>query len=115
MAYCKTCWNRYQSEYRKRRYAEEPEYRRKAIATNRERLYGVSEDRYTELYAQQGGVCAICLLDERDGGNLAVDHDHASGVIRGLLCRPCNRGLGMLQDDRRLLVRAAEYLSSVTS
>lgn len=51
----------------------------------RERLYGLSQEEYDELLAGQHGVCAIC---GRESGSraLAVDHDHASGTIRGLLC-----------------------------
>src|SRR4051794_34346944 len=85
-SYCRACWNDYQKEYRNRRYRTEPEYRRKMRHAQQRLRYGISEERYTELWAQQGGVCAICLLDSESKKGLGVDHDHETGEIRGLLC-----------------------------
>ncbi len=68
--------------------------------------YGITEERYDELYAQQEGRCAICGV----GGALSVDHNHETGVVRGLLCHACNTGLGGLKDSPELLLRAVEYL-----
>lgn len=56
--------------------------------------YGLSAADYDKLLEQQGGVCRICTLPCSTGKRLAVDHDHETGTIRGLLCRRCNRGLG---------------------
>jgi hypothetical protein len=56
-------------------------------------------------------VCAICRQPERTPGRaLAVDHDHATGEVRGLLCGNCNRGIGFLGDSAELLESAAGYL-----
>lgn len=81
------------------------------------RLYNLSQDDYARLLDEQGGVCAIChqperYIDSRTGHarNLSVDHDHATGHVRGLLCGRCNRGLGQFNDDLASLTRAAEYL-----
>jgi hypothetical protein len=109
-AYCRDCWNAYQREYKKRLYRTNHVYRAKAITKNRERLYGLTEDRYTELWAQQGGVCAICLQEGETRG-LGVDHDHETGAVRGLLCGSCNRAIGMLQERADLMQRATEYLA----
>lgn len=115
VAYRRLCWNAYQSEYRKRRYRTEPDYRRKIKRKIRERLYGISEERYTELWAQQGGVCAICLLEPEDGKGLGVDHDHETGGIRGLLCGNCNGAIGMLKERPSLILRAADYVRTHTN
>lgn len=65
------------------------------------------------MFASQGGVCAICRQPEgREGRSLSVDHDHDSGVVRGLLCDSCNVGLGRFRDDPELVRSALEYLSS---
>jgi len=77
----------------------------------RERLYGVSRDDYAELLVEQNNVCALCGTDPGDRA-LAVDHDHRSGSIRGLLCSTCNTGLGALRDDPQLLRRAISYLEA---
>jgi hypothetical protein len=63
---------------------------------------------YNSLLARQDGVCAICgtLPD----GIFQVDHDHKTGRVRGLLCGPCNRGIGQMEDDPERLERAAKYL-----
>jgi hypothetical protein len=100
------------SGYRKNLYRTNHSYRSKALVRNRERLYGISEDRYTELWAQQGGVCAICLEDSEKKG-LGVDHDHDTGEIRGLLCSQCNGAIGMLRERPDLMQRATDYLGAV--
>src|SRR5260221_4218550 len=53
--------------------------------------YGIEADRVEELLKLQRGKCPIC---KRDLHKFHVDHDHVTGVVRGLLCGPCNRGLG---------------------
>lgn len=55
---------------------------------------------------RQGKVCAICGGVDR----LCVDHDHATGEIRGVLCLNCNNGLGRFKDDPELLRKAIRYL-----
>lgn len=74
------------------------------------RLYGMSREEYFDMLEKQGGVCAIC--DEPSGGGryLAVDHDHATGMVRGLLCGNCNNGLGRFKDNPARLRAAAAYL-----
>lgn len=54
-------------------------------------------------------VCVICGTTE----NLCVDHSHRTGRVRGLLCAPCNKGLGHFRDDPTLLLRAADYVFRV--
>lgn len=64
---------------------------------------------YDALLEAQQGVCAICLRPPKTKA-LAVDHDHATGAIRGLLCFSCNAALGKFQDDVSRLHRAINYL-----
>lgn len=77
----------------------------------RERLYGLSTDDYSELVEEQNGVCALCGKASEERA-IAVDHDHASGEIRGLLCSPCNTGVGMFRDDPGLLRKAIAYIEA---
>ncbi|MFC5754348.1 endonuclease VII domain-containing protein [Actinomadura rugatobispora] len=68
--------------------------------------YGVGEGEIEELLAVQRGFCAICC----DKAAENVDHDHVTGVVRGLLCGGCNTGMGQLGDDPVALRRAADYV-----
>jgi hypothetical protein len=58
----------------------------------------------------QKGVCAICLEPRPEDRTLRVDHDHETGVIRGLLCFRCNNALGDFREEYELFQRAADYL-----
>jgi Autographiviridae endonuclease VII len=72
-------------------------------------VYGVDPDWYDRTMQAQGGRCAICPR-VLEGSLIVVDHDHETGEVRGLLCRFCNTGIGMLGDDPDVLDRAVEYL-----
>ena len=77
----------------------------------RQRLYGVSAEEFEAMLVTQDGACAICRSTTPGGrGNFHVDHDHATGRIRGLLCHGCNVGLGNFRDQPDLLETAAAYL-----
>lgn len=58
----------------------------------------------------QGDRCDVCGDSFRRGVAEHVDHDHATGQVRALLCGSCNQGLGNFKDDPRRLVNAAAYL-----
>lgn len=73
--------------------------------------YGMTLAEYDALLAKQNGVCFICETKEPDQ-TLAVDHYHPTDVVRGLLCRGCNLGLGNFKDDPRLIRRAIAYLEA---
>ncbi|SRR5258708_28943418 len=79
--------------------------------------YGISIDDYQQLYQEQSGLCKICSMPEMIrivNGNqvraLAIDHNHKTGKVRGLLCYKCNVGLGSFNDDTKLLKQAIDYL-----
>lgn len=69
----------------------------------------MSSSEYDQLREAQGNLCAICHRPQAFA--LGVDHDHATGRIRGLLCRNCNQGLGYFADDPERLLRAISYLN----
>jgi len=82
---------------------------------------GITHDIYSSMMKEQGGVCAICGGKEtqftpktKRRKRLAVDHDHLSGKVRGLLCDKCNRGLGMFKDSKQNLSNAILYLGNAT-
>lgn len=74
-----------------------------------EQAHGLPLGGYAQMMAAQGGVCAICH-EPPSLRPLCVDHDHATGRIRGLLCTPCNHGLGFFKDDIHRLAGAMKYL-----
>ena len=91
-------------------YAKDnPNYQR----VNRERYllrnYDLSIAQYDAMSDRQGHICAICKQPEPNG-NLVVDHDHKTGLVRGLLCNNCNRAIGALQDDISVVRSASLYL-----
>jgi len=74
--------------------------------------YGIQIGEYDRLMEMQQGRCGICLAEEsvgRDGKvtRLCVDHCHKTGGVRGLLCSRCNAAIGLLQDDPKLIHKAA--------
>lgn len=80
-----------------------------AVGHERQYLYNLTLDQYHSMQEKQDFSCVICGADDR--GNLYVDHNHATGKIRGLLCRQCNTAIGMMYDNPIALHRAAEYVS----
>jgi hypothetical protein len=94
------------AEYRKR-------YRGKRGPAHRRDRYGLSPEDFNRMVDEQNGRCMLCMnIPDGDGpmGVLHVDHDHATGSVRDLLCQKCNKALGGFQDDTGLLARAIWYL-----
>lgn len=72
------------------------------------RRYGMTKEQYDDMFVKQFGECAICCKKQKH--RLVVDHDHATGKARGLLCHKCNMAIGLLFDNSILLRAAADYL-----
>lgn len=88
------------------------------MADSKKRIYGLSGEQITKLLSESNGVCQSCGEPETmlsKGGktiaSLAIDHDHATGRVRGLLCRRCNVVLGLCQDDQAVLKKVSDGLS----
>lgn len=75
------------------------------------RRYGITADEADTMLAEQDGLCAICKVAPA----VHVDHDHATGAVRALLCFNCNGGLGQFKDDPGLLHAAAYYVALHTA
>ena len=85
-------------------------------------FYNITPEQFEVMRTKQDDLCAICRRPQTPiKGNrfarkktmhLDVDHNHATGTVRGLLCRKCNTALGLLQDSPEILLRAHYYLAS---
>jgi hypothetical protein len=74
--------------------------------------YGITLEDYNFLLEKQNEKCKICNNECPTGKSLAVDHNHETGKVRGLLCKNCNIGLGMFFDNIDFLESAVLYLKS---
>ena len=75
--------------------------------------YRITEQRYFEILEKQIGLCAICGSDSprrRGSKNFAIDHNHTTMEVRGLLCHPCNVMIGLAKDNIEVLEMAIKYL-----
>jgi alpha-D-ribose 1-methylphosphonate 5-triphosphate diphosphatase PhnM len=96
----------YQREYQKtEKYRV---YKRQKRAADRFAKYQLTHEQATTMLTEQHGRCAIC---ETTLVKYAIDHDHTTGVVRGLLCNSCNLGIGLLRDNTTILKKAIEYLT----
>ena len=112
---CKKCQSKYAREW----VEKNPE---KAFNSHLLRRFGITLDEYNAMLIRQGGVCAVCgelptsVRNRRKGkqrtfiARLVVDHDHATGMVRGLLCSSCNTGIGALKDEAVTVRAALDYL-----
>ena len=102
---CKVC---------RREYTQRPETKElvsfHSTRRNLKRKYGLTVDQYEAMLDAQGGLCAICRGEQVNVRRMAVDHCHDTGKIRGLLCNPCNAGLGQFKDDPDRMRIAIRYL-----
>lgn len=105
--------------YNKRRYAANPiSHQRVQMIRIRQKAYGLTDDGYRLMLQSQSGLCAICHKQEtifskrhNKTRELSVDHCHATGRVRGLLCNSCNNGLARFKDSPELLLAAINYLA----
>lgn len=106
-AYCKECHNI------KMKLKDRTEYNRN-FSLKKE--YGISINDYNIMFANQKGCCAIFKihileLEQKIKKHLCVDHNHKTGQVRGLLCDKCNRGIGLLMDNKEVILNAYNYLN----
>ena len=106
-SYCSACKKLRYDKFRK----EQPEKAAKYTRTSRHRrFYGLEPGDFEAMFTRQGAACALCKTDTPGGRGWHVDHNHSTGIVRGILCHACNTGIGLLKEDILLLARAIEYL-----
>jgi len=132
---CKECIQKYQVNNRE----QQKEYNKNYQLTNKDKIkedkkeyylenknkinnyylqskYGITLDQYNEMLKKQNNLCIICGKEETTiirGKllNLAIDHNHKTGKVRGLLCINCNHLLGNAKDNKQVLLNAINYLT----
>lgn len=111
---CRPCLATWQREYRKRRSTEYWITKDRQYALKKR--YGLTAEVFAEMFKAQAGKCAACGVDPKDvhkeprHQKLHVDHNHATGAVRALLCNGCNRALGFVQDNPETLTALRRYL-----
>lgn len=117
---CKACQNEkqkiFQREHRKKPENKE-KYYKYMIKTHMKRTYGLTIEDYNLMLEKQNGKCLICNGQEIHKAqgkrhNLSVDHCHATGKVRGLLCKSCNQALGLFKENIECLKKAISYLEN---
>lgn len=101
---CKSCDNKQRQDRKKREKAKDPD---KVKDRYLRKTYKISLEEYSKMLMDQGGLCWIC----QEKKDLVVDHNHATGEVRGLLCNLCNTSLGGFKDSIESLNKAISYLS----
>jgi hypothetical protein len=105
---CRSCKNKKPTKEAKAVY-------QKTLATIRDlrvitKKFGLTEEDYFRMEKEQRGVCAICKAPCTSGRRLAVDHNHTTGKVRGLLCLRCNFGIGYFEENLNIIGNAMKYL-----
>ena len=130
---CKSCWSKGTKNWRQKNKRKCAEFTKKYRQKLKEKMsekewsdfhreinlmskFNISPEEYNIIFEEQYGLCAICGKKEtatRLGKikKLAIDHDHETGQIRGLLCQRCNMAIGLFDEDTNKLKNAIKYLS----
>lgn len=122
---CKICIREQQKETYARNRKNRQQKQREWGAANRDyqrennlrKKYNIGVVEYEQMFVSQGGKCGVCGLPEivcdKAGKlkRLAVDHNHETGKIRGLLCQKCNQALGLLDENPVIIRSLADYIA----
>ena len=105
---CKTCFKQKSKESRERLG------KRHIKDKNLQWNYGINIEQFDQMMEDCNGQCVCGRTTGRNGNALHVDHSHATGQVRGLLCNNCNRALGLVENSE-VLRKLADYLESANS
>lgn len=113
---CRACLSEQDRVRYHARRKTNPDYQESNRNSRYKYLYGITTEDYNLLLEKQHHKCALCKRhDDEFKTRLAVDHDHNTGEIRGLLCRGCNLALGRLGDTEESLLRVIKYLKACST
>lgn len=117
-------WVENRNRYKAKKDATDPDYFRRKYAERKEAdpqlcrrnnlksKYDLTFEEFEAMYEAQHGECKICsrALSDTNFRKTHIDHNHLTGIVRGLLCPSCNLALGKFQDNPEILRRAAVYV-----
>lgn len=109
---CKTCLAKQSKAWAKNNPDKVKKIRQRSKLKEK---YDVSIEEYELLYKEQAGHCYLCLQIPKRNRALNVDHCHTTGRVRKLLCDKCNMALGLINDDKELLLKMVNYLNENSS
>lgn len=108
---CNGCLFREHKQWTEENTEKVREYRAKDKWTLKKRCkrHGITPEEFWSIYEEQDGSCPVCdkAIEAEDS---AIDHNHETGEVRGILCKTCNRALGLLGDNPKTLHRGSLYL-----
>jgi hypothetical protein len=107
---CKECQNKATNTW----HSLHPEKTQRIVRRSKLKLtFDLTLEHFEDMLEAQCYCCAICGIDIDDSRqDFSVDHNHANGKVRGLLCGECNSGLGMFKDNQQSLQKAIDYLNN---
>ncbi len=103
---CRGCRVKAQREWRKKNPIKVKEAQRR----HKLKKYGITDVEYQKIIKTQNNRCEVCGNEEKERPKMPIDHNHATGKFRGVICSRCNRVLGAVDDEATLLRKLAEYL-----
>jgi len=111
---CNSCLHKEHKSWVKNNPERVKEYREKDAWTlvKRCKRRGITPEELIDVYERQEECCAICNK-HIEISNSAIDHNHFTGEFRGVLCKKCNRGLGLFEDSPSILRNALDYLNNM--
>jgi hypothetical protein len=111
-------WVKARPGYQKRGYEKRKARNPEAVAMQAKQnalknRYGMSVGQFNDMVEYQAGLCAMCCEAMQPGRGTHVDHNHRTGIVRGLLCSRCNPQLGVIESPH-VLIDALAYLAAFT-
>lgn len=107
--YCKDCQRQHVRQWRKNNVDGVKRHNKNSAPHRRRQTHRLSVQAEQQLYSVYGPRCWICGATE-ETRRMCIDHDHATGLVRGLLCANCNLAIGNFKENPRLMRRGALYI-----
>ena len=109
-SHCKSCARAYDKKHYVEVLSKDAKWKAGQRARARLVKYGVSQEAFDTMLKEQDSKCKVCRTSEPGTKGWALDHNHTTNVVRGVLCQACNKLLGFAKDNPAVLREAANYL-----